>query len=252
MKKNISLLPDEVIDDLKFKNLKIIQNNNGFKFGIDSVLLSNFAAKSIKKDALVCDFGTGSGICSILLCGKTQLKKIYGIEIQKNVAKMAQKSIALNSLEDRFEVICENITNLKNIKALKPNSFDVIISNPPYKELGTGIINENNNKQISRHEIHADFNDFAIASKRLLKTNGYFIIIHRTERLIDIISILRSHKLEPKEIKFIYPNTGKDANLVLIKARKGSSKGLKILKPLYVYNEDGSYTDEILKIYGKK
>ena len=173
----------ERIDDLEYKNLKIIQNINGFCFGIDSVLLSDFA-KSIKKDAKVIDLGTGTGIISILLCGKTKLKKIYGIEIQEEMADMVKRSIKLNNLTDRFEVINDNIINIDKI--LPVNSFDVIVTNPPYKKMNTGIINENKMKLISRHELTANLEDFIKISSKMLKSNGEFYIVHRPERLVEI------------------------------------------------------------------
>ena len=134
----IELKENERIDDLEFKHLKIIQNKDGFCFGIDSVLLADFA-KGIKKGAKVLDLGTGTGIISILLCGKTDLSNIVGVEIQREVAEMANKSSKLNNLENKFKVLNENILNLKNI--YDKQSFDVIVTNPPYKEKGTGILN---------------------------------------------------------------------------------------------------------------
>ena len=155
----IEIKPDERIDDLQYKNLKIIQEKNGFCFGIDSVILADFA-KNIKKDSEVVDLGTGTGILGILLCGKTKLKKVTGIEIQPEVANMAERSIKLNSLENKFKIINEDIKEIINKKYLNKNSIDVIITNPPYKEIGKGVINENEKKLISRHEIKATLEDF--------------------------------------------------------------------------------------------
>ena len=239
---------NERVDDLEFKELKIIQKNNGFCFGIDSVLLSDFA-KEIKNNSNVLDLGTGTGILSILLSGKTNLKKIYGIEIQKDIADMAQRSVKLNKLENRIEIINSDIKNLRNIFDI--NFFDAIVTNPPYKNQNSGKINENEYKYISRHETTANLSDFIKISVQLLKDKGSFYMVHRPERLIDIIYELRSHKLEPKNIKFVYSNKEKEPKLVLIKAVKNANKFLKVEKPLFVYNEDGSYTDEILKIYNK-
>ncbi len=239
---------NERVDDLEFRELKIIQKNNGFCFGIDSVLLSDFA-KEIKNNSNVLDLGTGTGILSILLSGKTNLKKIYGIEIQKDIADMAQRSVKLNKLENRIEIINSDIKNLRNIFDI--NFFDAIVTNPPYKNQNSGKINENEYKYISRHETTANLSDFIKISVQLLKDKGSFYMVHRPERLIDIIYELRSHKLEPKNIKFVYSNKEKEPKLVLIKAVKNANKFLKVEKPLFVYNEDGSYTDEILKIYNK-
>lgn len=242
------LKENERIDDLEFKDLKIIQKNNGFCFGIDSVLLSDFA-KEIKKNSNVVDLGTGTGILSILLSGKTNLKKIYGIEIQKDIADMAKRSVKLNNLEDKVEIINTDIKNLKNIFDI--NSFDAIVTNPPYKNENSGKINENEYKYISRHETTANLSDFIKISVQLLKDKGSFYMVHRPERLVDIIYELRSNKLEPKNIKFVYSNKEKEPKLVLIKAVKNANKFLKVEKPLFVYNQDGNYTDEILKIYNK-
>lgn len=249
----MELLENEEICDLGLKNLKIIQNNKWFKFGIDSVLLSDFA-KNIKKNSIVCDLGTGTGILPILLCGKTELKKIYGIEIQEDVANMAKRSVLLNNLEEKVDIINSNILDLKKNNLIEPNSIDVIISNPPYKELGTGIINEEEKKNISRHEITASLDDFIKVSKNLLKDKGTLYMVHRPDRLVDIISTLRSYNIEPKEIRFVYPKEGEESNLLLIKAVKGGLKSIKILKPLYVYKRDSNneYTDEIYEIYNMK
>lgn len=245
---DIKLNENEVIDDLEFKNLKIIQNKKGFCFGIDSILLSDFA-KEIKDNTTVLDLGTGTGIISILLCGKTNLKNIIGIEIQKEVHEMANKTIKLNKLENKFKIINENILNLNNI--FEKNSVDVIVTNPPYKKKNTGIINENEKKLISRHEITADLEDFIRVSKDLLKDKGEFYMVHKPERLVDILSLMREYKIEPKKIRMVYSDKNREPKLVLIKGVKNAKPFLKIEKNLYIYNEEGEYTEEIKKIYNK-
>lgn len=244
----INLEENERIDDLEFQNLKIIQNKNGFCFGIDSVLLSDFA-KEIKQGSKIMDLGTGTGILPILLSAKTQNTKIIGIEIQEEVAKMASKSVILNNLQDRIEIVCGDIKNLQN--RYEPNSFDVIITNPPYKKRGTGATNETKAKLISRHEITANLEDFIASAKYVLKDQGSMYIVHRPERLVDIFYHLRKQKLEPKIIRMVQPNKEKEPNLVLIKAIKNAKPFLKIEKPLIIYNEEGKYTKEVLKIYHK-
>lgn len=246
---NILLKENERIDDLEYKNLKIIQNKKGFCFGIDSVLLSDFA-KEIKKDSKVLDLGTGTGIISILLCGKTNLKEIIGVEIQKDVYEMAQRSAKLNQLENKFKLLNEDIKNLSKI--FPTNSFDAIVTNPPYKKENTGLKNENKSLEISRHEVMCSINDIAIISSKLLNNNCSLYMVHRPDRLIDIIEALRENNLEPKKIRFVYPKINKAPNLVLIKATKGGKPFLKIENPLIVYKEDGTYTNEILEIYNKK
>lgn len=245
----IKLNNDERIDDLEFKNLKIIQNKTGFCFGIDSILLSDFA-KNIKHNSKVIDLGTGTGIIATLLCAKTELSKVVGVEVQEEVCKMANKSIMLNNLENKFEIINENILNLKKI--YEKSSFDVVVTNPPYKKINTGIINDRDEKMISRHEIKANLEDFIDISTYLLKDKGKFFMVHRPERLVDIFSKMRENKLEPKRIRFVCSQIEKEPKLVLIEGIKNANQFLKIEKDLYVYKQNGEYTDEILEIYNKK
>lgn len=246
---NNILKENERIDDLQLNNLKIIQRNDGFCFGIDSVLLSDFA-KGIKKNSNVLDLGTGTGILGILLCEKTELKKITGIEVQTDIADMAKRSIKLNNLDEKFDIINDNIKNLDKI--LKIDSYDYIVTNPPYKKANSGKTNENKVKLISRHEIEADLSDFIKMSFKLLKDRGTLYMVHRSERLADIVSEMRKYKMEPKRIRFVYSNNMSESKLILIEAVKNGKSFLKIDKPLYVYKEDGNYTDEILEIYNKK
>ena len=244
----MELKENERIDDLEFKGYKIIQNTDGFCFGIDSILLSDFA-KNIRNNSNVMDLGTGTGILCILLSGKTQLNNIVGVEVQEEVANMAKRSVELNHLENKITILNDNILNLED--KFDKSSFDAIVTNPPYKKMDTGITNDNNKKLISRHEVTANLEDFIKVSKNLLKDKGEFYMVHRPERLVDILYLMRKYKIEPKQIKFIAPKIGKEPNLVLIKGVKNAKEFLKFDKILYVYNEDGSYTDEILKIYGK-
>ena len=244
----INLKENERIDDLEYKNLKIIQNNTGFCFGIDSILLSDFS-KNIKKGAKVIDLGTGTGIIATLLCGKTEASKIVGIEVQKEVADMATRSIKLNNLEERFEIINDNIKNLKD--RFKTNTFDVVVTNPPYKKINTGLTNENTKRLISRHEIEANLNDFLEISKYLLKDYGEFYMVHRPERLVDIIEGMRKNKIEPKSIRLVCSKENEKPKLILIKGIKNGKQFLEIKNNLYIYNKDGTYTEEILKIYNK-
>lgn len=246
---NIKLNENERIDDLELNNLKIIQNKNGFCFGIDSILLSDFA-KDIPKEAKVLDLGSGTGILGILLCGKTNLSKIYGVEIQKDVSEMAKRSIILNDLADRFEIINDNIKNLEAY--FKKDSFDAIISNPPYKKDNSGIKNESETKLISRHEITASLEDFIDISSKLLKNNCNLYMVHRPERLSDLFYLLKKYNLEPKKLRMVQSYYDSKPKLILIKATKNAKSFLNIEKPLIIYNKDGSYTDEIYTIYGKE
>ena len=213
------------------------------------MLLSDYA-KNIKKDAIVVDIGTGTGIIGLLLCKKAKLKKIYGVEIQEDVAKMAERSVQLNSLEDKFEIINIDINNISD--KLDKNSFDVIVTNPPYKKKNTGLLNEEEKKLISRHEIKCTLEDIVKTSYKLLKSKGEFYMVHRAERLVDILYTLRNNKLEPKNIRFVHSKAGEKPKLILIRCVKDAKEYLKIENPLFIYDNNGEYTDEILKIYNKK
>lgn len=245
---NSILMPNERIDELELNNLKIIQKNDGFCFGIDSVLLSDFARK-IKNNSKVLDLGTGTGILGILLCAKTNLKQITGIEIQKDIADMATRSIQLNNLQGKFDILNCNIKDID--KLLKIDSYDAIVTNPPYKKPNSGKINENKTKLISRHEIEANLDDFIRISFKMLKDKGTLYMVHRAERIVDILSTMRKYKMEPKRIRFVYSNKNSESKLVLLEATKNAKPFVKIERPLYVYNETGDYTQELLQIYNK-
>ena len=269
----MQLKEHERIDELQYKNLKIIQNEDGFCFGIDSVLLSDFA-KDIRNNSVGVDLGTGTGIISILLSAKTQLAKIIGVEIQKDVANMATRSVELNNLQNKIEILNINIKDIKQNKYNKEKNilqvnnekinkmklienkfprekFDFIVTNPPYKKTDTGKINKNEYKYISKHEITARLEDFLEISKYLLKDKGTFYMVHRPDRLADIIELMRKYKIEPKKIRLVYSSIEKEPSLVLIKGIKNANSFLKIDRPLIIYNENGEYTEEIYKIYGK-
>lgn len=212
-------------------------------------MLSDFA-KNLRAGGTVVDIGTGTGIISILLAVKSTLSKVYGVEVQPEVASMAKRSVELNNLQDKIEIINTNIKNI--FEHLKPNEIDSIVTNPPYMKMNTGAINEEKKKLISRHEVECTLEDIIKISYKLLKSNGEFYMVHRAERIVDILYYLRQYKLEPKLLRFIQPNANKEPNLVLIKAVKNAGYQLKIEKPLIVYDENGNYTDEILEIYNKK
>ncbi len=242
------LKENERIDDLEYKGLKIIQNKKGFCFGIDSILLSDFA-KNIKDGSYVADIGTGTGIISLLLCEKTNLSKIYGIEIQKDVAEMATRSVKLNNLEDKIEILNINVKNIFDV--LEKNTFDVVVTNPPYKKENTGLKSEEKINLISRHEVECTLEDIVKQAYLLLKDKGEFYMVHRAERLVDVLYTLRKNKLEPKNIRFVHSKQNDKPNLILIKAVKNAKEFLKIESPLIIYKENGEYTEEILKIYNK-
>lgn len=244
----INLEENERIDDLEINGLKIVQNEKWFCFGVDAVLLSDFA-KKMKKGAKLLDLGTGTAILPILLSAKTDFEKAVGVEVQEELCKMARKSVMLNGLENRIEILCKNIKELN--ENFEKNTFDVIVTNPPYKKERSGIINENIQKVISRHEIEAKLEDFIKISFDLLKDKGEFYMVHHPERLTDILFYMRKYKIEPKNLKFVFSRQNKIPKLVLIKGVKNAKDFLNVESNLYIYDDNGNYTDEFLKIYGK-
>ena len=239
---------NERIDDLLYKGLKIIQNKDGFCFGIDAVLLANFA-KNMKRKNVVVDLCTGTGIVAILLSGKTDAKRIIGVEIQEESAEMAKRSVELNSLQDRVEIINEDLKKLKPI--IESGSVDTVTVNPPYMKAGSAIVNDENKMSIARHEVCCTLDDVIKEAARMLKTNGEFFMVHKPERLVDIFCTMRKYKIEPKRIRFVHPSVDKPANIVLIEGSRDGKEFLKFEKSLYVY-ENGEYTDEIYEIYEKE
>ena len=244
---DIIIKENERIDDLQLKGIKIIQNIDGFCYGVDSVLLSDFA-KNIKDNSSVLDLGAGNGILGLLLCGKTNLKNMVGIEIQKEVCEMAERSIMLNNLQDKYKMITGDIKNIENL--VEKESFEVVVSNPPYKRTNSGVKNESETKLIARHEILCNLEDVIKASFYALKEKGTLYIIHRPERIVDLLETMRKYRIEPKVIRFIQPKQSKKPSMVMVKGIKYANSFVEVEKPLIIYNEDGTYADEIYKIYG--
>ena len=236
---------DETIDDLQLKNLNLIQKKDGFKFGIDAVLLSDFAY--IKNKHRVMDLCTGTGIIPFLIYGKYEPESACGLEIQEDMVDMAKRSVKLNLLEGKVSFLNEDLKNIEFLKKLE--KFDVVTVNPPYKLNNAGIINPNDKLAIARHEILCNLEDVISASRVLLKDNGRLFMIHRPERLADIFTLMRKYKIEPKRVKMIHPKMGKAPNIVLIEGQRDGGSYLKWEAPLYVYDENGNYTKEIDSIY---
>jgi len=236
---------DETIDDLQLKNLNLIQKKDGFKFGIDAVLLSDFAC--IKNKHRVIDLCTGTGIIPFLIYGKYEPRGIYGLEIQEEMVDMAKRSVNLNSLDEKVFFLNEDLKNIEFLKQLE--KFDVVTVNPPYKLNNSGIINLNDKLAIARHEILCNLEDVISASRVLLKDNGKLFMIHRPERLADIFTLMRKYKIEPKRVKMIHPKIGKAPNIVLVEGQRDGGAYLKWEAPLYVYDDNGKYTKEIDSIY---
>lgn len=242
-----SLVKDgERLDDLGIDNLYIIQDPSTFCFGIDAVLLSDFA--KIYKDETVVDLCSGNGILPVLLFAKTKAKKIYGIEIQRALCDIANRSIEYNEISSRIEIICKDLKEIKD--SFPPESIDVITVNPPYLKKTSGIENEKEAVRIARFEVMCDFNDIVFASKYLLKVKGRMYIVQRPYRLVEILKTMTENGIEPKMLRFVMPYNDKEPNLVLIEGIKGAKPEMRIMPPLIVYDRPGEYTKELRKIYG--
>lgn len=244
---NIARIDELRIDELHINDYVIIQDPNKFCFGIDAVLLSDFAKAS--KSDIVFDIGTGTGIIPILMEAKTDAQKFFAIDIQKESVEIARKSVLLNNLEEKIEI--SHLDVKETFTQFKRGSIDVVTSNPPYMNQGGGLINEFDSMAIARHEIFCNLDDIVKTASDLLRYKGKFYMVHRPNRLCDIICTLRKHRLEPKTIRFIQPYENKEPNIVLIESVKDGGAFLKILPNLVVYNNDRSYSDEINKIYGR-
>ena len=240
------LMENERLDDLQRNGLKIIQKTNGFCFGMDAVLLSGFA--SVKPGERVLDLGTGTGIIPLLLSAKTEGEHFTGLEIQPEIAAMAERSVHLNHLEDKISIVNGDIKEASRI--FGSASFDVVTTNPPYMNDAHGLKNPTEMKAISRHEILCTLEDVVREGAKVLKPGGRMFMVHRPHRLIEIIQVMKQYKLEPKRMKLVHPFQDKDANMVLLEAVRGGGSWMKAEAPIIVYKEPGVYTDEIYDIYG--
>lgn len=240
------LLANERVDDLQRNGLKIIQKTDGFCFGMDAVLLSGFA--HVKRGEKVLDMGTGTGIIPLLLSAKTQGEHFTALEIQKEIAEMAARSVAMNHLEDKIEIVNGDIKEASRIFGAA--SFDVVTTNPPYMNDAHGLKNPTEVKAISRHEVLCTLEDVVREGAKILKSGGRMYMVHRPHRLIEIITAMKQYKMEPKRMCMVHPFKDKEANMVLIEAVKGGGSWLKMEAPIIVYKEPGVYTDEIYSIYG--
>ena len=226
-----------------YPNLFVFQDNNLFKMSLDSVLISNFV--TLKKNGEILDIGTGNAPIPTILNTKT-LSNITGVEIQKEIFECAKKTLELNNLKN-VKIINDDIRKL--YKNLPSDSFDTIISNPPYFKV-TENINENEALTIARHEVCLKLEDIIVISKKLLKTGGNLALVGRPDRLIETIELMRNNNIEPKRVKFIYPKKGKESNIMLIEGTKNGKVGIKVLEPLYVYDEKNEYSKELLEYIG--
>ncbi|MDD6615468.1 MAG: tRNA1(Val) (adenine(37)-N6)-methyltransferase [Lachnospiraceae bacterium] len=242
----IQLKEGERLDELQRNGYRIIQNEKKFCFGMDAVLLSGFA--QVKPGETVLDLGTGTGIIPILLEAKTEGEHFTGLEISPASVDMARRSVALNGLEDKIEIVHGDIREAGSL--FKPASFDVITSNPPYMTGQHGLVNPDLDKAAARHELLCTLEDVVKAAAKLVRTGGRFYMVHRPFRLAEIIRTLSEYHLEPKRLRMVYPYVDREPNMVLIESVRGGRPRVTVEKPLIVYEKPGVYTQEILDVYG--
>lgn len=244
----IEILKNETLEDLQCGGLFLIQKKSGFRFGTDAVLLADFA-KNIRSEKTL-DLCTGTGIVPQLLAHKTKTDEIYGLEIQEDIADMAKRSVSFNSLEERVHIKCGDLK--ESVSYYGASSFNLITCNPPYMKLGSAILNASDNKVISRHEVMCTLEDIIKVSARLLKPGGHLVMVHRPNRLADVLSSMREFSIEPKKVRFVHSSVNKAPILFLTDGILKANRDMKILPPLYLYNDDGSETEELRKIYERK
>ena len=243
---NVEIKANERVDDLGRNGYRIIQNPDRFCFGMDAVLLSDFA--KVKEGDKVLDFCTGTGIIPILMEAQTKAAHFTALEIQEDSAEMARRSVSLNHLEEKIEIITGDVKEADRI--FEAASFHAVTCNPPYMIGQHGLVNPDSPKAIARHEILCTLDDIVKQTARVLVPGGSFYLVHRPFRLVEIMTTLTKYKLEPKRMQLVYPYVDKEPNMVLIQATKGGKSRITVEKPLIVYENPGVYTKDILEIYG--
>lgn len=237
----------ETINDLlEINNLKIYQNDDWFKFSLESVLLPNFITLNLRCKNII-DLCTGNAPIPLILSTKTKAN-IVGVEIQKDVYELAKKSVEINKLDGKIKLINDNLNNLR--KYYEGDTFDIVTVNPPYfPDIPKSLKNQDIHKTIARHEVNTNLEEIVKISAFLLKNGGYLDLVHQTTRFFDVVDILKKHNFAICKVQLIYPKEEKESNLFMIEAIKDGNCGVKFLKPLYVHNNDGSYKEEIIKMF---
>lgn len=238
---------DESLEDLQLSGLRLIQKKDAFRFGIDAVLLSDFAKDTSCEKML--DMCTGSGVIPVLLWAKTKIPEIYGMEIQEEIADGAMRTVKLNGISDRVFIKSGDIKNAAEVFGKR--SFGLITCNPPYMPTGAAVQNDLTAKVIARHEVLCNLEDVISVSAQLLKHQGRLMLVHKPTRLADIICLMRSYEIEPKRIRFVHKNKDSEPSLVLVDGAYKGGRELRIMPPLYLYDENGEESLETRRIYGR-
>ena len=235
----------ETIDEFFQGRLKILQKERGYRFSVDALLLADFATLQ-RGDRLV-DLGAGSGIISLILALRFPETSITEVEIQEDLADMASRSVVLNNINDRIRVCAGDVKKIREL--FTPQSFDAAVFNPPYRRLNSGKINPDNEKAIARHEIKGTLEDFLASARYLLKESGRAYAIYPAKRVVQIISRMRGNGIEPKRLRVVHSNSMSGGVFILVEGIKGSGEEAEILPPLFIYRDDGRYSDEVQDIF---
>lgn len=238
------------------RDIKICQYKDGYRFSVDSLLLFSFI--NLQRAGEIIDLGAGTGIIGILLAQKYPKSNVLLVELQESLAKLAQRNIELNGLGERIKIIKADVRDFVNMNnqiddgassKYLDSKYDLAVSNPPFRKLKSGLLNCGDEKAIARHEIMLSLKDLIKASAYFLKHHGRLCIIHLPERLSEIITFMRQHNIEPRRLRFVHSNLYSEAKMVLIEAVKGGRPDMKVEKPFFIYENDGSYTAEMDAIY---
>ncbi|GAK59680.1 SAM-dependent methyltransferase [Candidatus Vecturithrix granuli] len=241
--------PDtETLETLKIGNLLYIQPKQGYRFSVDAILLADFV--KVKPDERIIDLGTGSGILPLLIAALTPVCEIVGLELQERLAQIARRNVRLNALDDRIQILEGNLRQVPQL--FRAGTFDVLCSNPPYRKVGSGRINPENEQAIARHEIACSLGDLLVAWKYLVKPGGRVFVVYLPERLSELLAGLTASRLEPKKLRCVHSTQQSSASLALVEAQRDASPGLIVLPPLFLYTNGQEYSEEAKRILREK
>lgn len=236
----------ETIDELSIGNLKLIQAQQGYRFSLDPVLLVRFVM--LRGEERVVDLGSGSGVIPLLLAKLSAAKELVGVELQPGLAERARRNVELNSLQQRVRILEGDLRRIR--KLLSSGCADLVVSNPPYRQVGRGRISPADERAAARHELAGGLNDFVAAAGWLLNDGGRFVLIYLAERLPELLGAMTAAGIEPKRLRMVHPKQGDPARMVLVEGRKRGRPGLLVEAPLYIYRGEGrDYTEEVLAMY---
>jgi tRNA1Val (adenine37-N6)-methyltransferase len=232
-------------DSLFNGSIRVKQHGSGYRFSLDAVLLAQHVRPSL--DHTVLDLGTGCGIIPLILAYRYPRIKIYGVEVQTELADIATLNIVENHMEDRISICCEDLKRLK--REMTSGPVDLVVTNPPYRKVQSGRLNPDQQRAIAKHELKATLFDVVETARRMLRTSGRLVMIFAAERMVDVIIQMRSAGIEPKYIRMIHPSRQVNAKLILVEGKKGGRHGITIGSPLTIYRKNGIYSDEVQAMF---